>query len=149
MTDPQPGDLMIVPALFDHAKTVYEKMRETAKQEEVDDTTLLVYEGYLTTLVLKELRLSMPYYTAITRHLVTMGCIEQLRRGGGTTPSRWVLWTPPTIEAWRASEGIRPRRGNATTVLQQRVKDLSERVIKLEEIVDNLVVALREGKRAA
>jgi hypothetical protein len=155
-TDLQPEpSLRVIPAMYNHITEVYTRMVDQAKPEDIEGRELLVYEGHLTKLIMRELRLSMPYYTSITRALRSMGCIEQIRRGGGTSPSRWVLWKEPTFEAWQATDGDKARRGNATTVRDQRVKDLHERVAKLEEIVDQLVKALialqdiHEGKRAA
>lgn len=88
-----------------------------------DELKTLVYEGHLTQLF-RKLLLSVPYYTAIKNKLTAMGCIEQTRRGGGQGTSRWVLWKEPTLEEWKAAETRRPRQGNKTMMMEQRIKDL-------------------------
>ena len=118
----------VVPALFEHAKNVYRDMHAEAKP---DEDGLLVYEGHLTVLF-RKLRLSVPYYTSIKNQLVAMGCIEQTRRGGGNGTSRWVLWKEPLLEEWKATDAARPRRGNKTTQLEQRVKDIADRLHQIE-----------------
>lgn len=95
-----------------------------------DALGLRVYEGHLTNLF-KKLLLSVPYYTEIKNRLISIGCIEQVRRGGGTAMSRWVLWKPPTLEEWKYASSRRPGRGNAVTVMQQQIKDLSALTRKL------------------
>lgn len=83
-----------VPALFLHCEAVYEAM--FASSTLVGES--MVYEGYLTKLVTQDLRLSVPYYTHVTRALKDMGCIKPLRRGGSTTMSQWELGPKPDLE---------------------------------------------------
>lgn len=123
-----PGDLEVVPALFEHACNVYKTMEDSSEMD--DALGLRVYEGHLTNLF-KKLLLSVPYYTEIKNRLISIGCIEQVRRGGGTAMSRWVLWKPPTLEEWKYASSRRPGRGNAVTVMQQQIKDLSALTRKL------------------
>jgi hypothetical protein len=130
-----PGDLEVVPALFEHACSVYKAMEESS---EMDDTLgLRVYEGHLTNLF-KKLLLSVPYYTEIKNRLISIGCIEQVRRGGGTAMSRWVLWKEPTLEEWKYASSKRPGRGNTITVLQQQIKDLIIMNRKLRDDLEHL-----------
>ena len=132
----------VIPALYEHALRVYNAMRNEAVIESIEgsDPTrkFLVYDGHLTNLF-KRLRLSVPYYTKIKNMLVSMGCIEQVRRGGGNGTSKWFLWYPPGLEAWKVAEAARPRRGNKQTVHDQQIKDLAARVAKLEMIVEQLL----------
>lgn len=131
-TDPLPGDLTVIPAMFEHAKLVYNTMLETAKLD--PENNLPTYEGHLTNLF-KGLRLSVPYYTTIKNMLVQMGCIEQTRRGGGNGTSKWVLWKPPELETWKAAEFKNPRHGNKQTRTEQMVKDLTTRMRELENVI--------------
>jgi hypothetical protein len=135
-----PGDLEVVPALFEHACNVYKTMEESS---EMDDTLgLRVYEGHLTNLF-RKLLLSVPYYTEIKNRLISIGCIEQVRRGGGTAMSRWVLWKEPTLDEWKYASSKRPGRGNAVTVIQQQIKDLSAMCRKLTMDVEQLQLRVK------
>lgn len=134
-----PGELETKPALFEHAERVYKQMVAEATQD--DELDLLVYEGHLTQLF-RKLLLSTPYYTLIKNKLAAMGCIEQIRRGGGNGTSRWVLWKEPELEEWKATDSKRSRQGNKSLMQEQRVKDLTDRVLKLEEVVESLTEAL-------
>jgi hypothetical protein len=138
------GDLVVVPALFEHAVKVYAAMAEEAtKDPEINN--LLVYDGHLTVLF-KKLLLSVPYYTAIKNQLVAMGCIEQVRRGGGGGTSRWVLWKAPELTLWKNTSPVRARQGNKQTMQTQQIKDLAQRLSNLEGIVERLIEALKENK---
>jgi hypothetical protein len=121
-------DLEIIPAMYEHAVRVYGAMAEKAKP---DDDGLLVYDGHLTGLF-RMLRLSIPYYTTIKNRLIAMGCIEQLRRGGGSGTSRWVLWKTPELEEWRSVAPARAQRGSKTAQQDQAIRSLAERVTTLE-----------------
>lgn len=134
-----PGDLAVVPALFEHSQNVYKEMVKSARHmPEYDD--LLVYEGHLTQLF-KRLRLAVPYYTEIKNHLTHMGCIEQVRRGGGSAESRWVLWKEPDLEEWKDST-TRPRRGNKTTMHEQQIRILNERLASAERHIEVIETTL-------
>jgi len=98
----------------------------------------MIYEGHLTQLF-RKLRLSTPYYTQIKNQLTGMGCIEQIRRGGGSAESRWVLWKEPTLEEWKAATATRARRGNKTSMLERQIRDLTDRMSVLERQVDSLI----------
>jgi len=133
-------DLTVVPALFEHAVRVYREMQKDARADS-DFGDNIVYEGHLTNLF-KRLRLSVPYYTSIKNQLVGMGCIEQVRRGGGNATSKWVLWKEPDLAEWKDFAPARARRGNATQMMQAQIKDLAERLSKVEEIVVNMTIVL-------
>ena len=128
-------------ALFFHVETVYKKMMEHAEERRDDqDRSLIVYEGILTNLILKECNLSTPYYSSVTQALRGMGCIRQLKRGGGTAPSLWELITEPTLEAFR---NFKPPRAPQTriTQLQDQVDNLIARVTELERIFSKVISA--------
>jgi hypothetical protein len=130
------------PAVFFHAETVYQAMFDRAKTQLLDGVTRgLVYEGFLTTLIKDDLHLSSPYYSSVTSVLKRMGCIEQLRRGGSSTPSQWLLHHAPTIELYAKRVGSlkpRPKYVTEEQALQitQRIKDISDRVNRIERILD-------------
>jgi hypothetical protein len=125
-----------IPAMYEHAAAVYAAMREVAVQDET--TGQVVYEGHLTALF-RKLHLSVPYYTHIKNRLVNMGCIEQLRRGGGTAQSRWILWKVPTLEEYKQAVAGKPRtRGDWYLGVEQRQRDMM-RLIKSQ---DEQIVAL-------
>ena len=130
------GELTVVPALFEHAQRVYEAMEaESIELPEYPD--MKVYEGHLTNLF-KRLLLSVPYYSKITGSLIGMGCIEQIRRGGGTAESRWLLWQPPELDAWKESATTRPKGGSKIMVLEQRLRDAIKVISNLEGRIERL-----------
>jgi len=131
------GELTVIPALFEHAQKVYAAMLEKATPDE-DYGNKMVYEGHLTNLF-KGLLLSVPYYTEIKNHLTAMGCIEQVRRGGGNGTSRWVLWKAPELSLWKDTPPARSHRGNKQTMQNQQLKDLANRVTRLETIIQGLM----------
>jgi hypothetical protein len=124
-----------VPALFHHCLQTYEAMLDTAKRVKLDgQVNAIVYEGYLTTLIKEELNLSTPLYTHITRALKKMGCIRQLRRGGGNSKSQWELVKTPTQELFRTEVGeTQPHRTRYVTyeqyeMMQQQIVDINRRL---------------------
>jgi hypothetical protein len=142
----------LTPALFDHAKRLYEEMlkashkeesydkdpeSEQAKVEGVQVTMVDIYEGHLTRLF-SDLGLPNPYYTKILDVLKSQNCITQLRRGGGKGLSRWCMHTPPTEEGFKKlTERRRPTKGKQAE-LEQRVKDLTHLSNELYERIETL-----------
>jgi hypothetical protein len=130
-----------VKMLFHHCVDVYKAMFvESAMvvpplSEEIPG--MLVYEGHLTKLFQK-LELSVPYYTSVRKQLIKMGCIKQLRRGGGNAMSQWELITEPTEELFIAS-GYKPNRAvGRTAQLEQQVRGLVQRVNEHETRIEGL-----------
>ena len=132
------------PMLFTHCKNAYTAM--FASSNHIGDQQ--VYEGTLTNLITRELNLSIPYYTTITRALRGMGCIRQLARGGGTAPSQWELLKEPTeeeFEKFKESGGIQKKgRVTPTDALKQQIKDMNDRLSRLENGYMELVQILRK-----
>jgi hypothetical protein len=135
----------VTPALFDHAVRVFEEMQNRSRTEEVDNADdpsgyvqVKVYEGHLTRLF-ADLQIANPYYTKIRNALVGQNCIEQLRRGGGSAMSKWIVRHPPDEETFRA---ILERRHGApkgkNQVLEQRVRDLTRQVNDYGQRIDDL-----------
>lgn len=121
-----------IPALFTQCLEVYEAMvdQSTMRQAYPDEPTeMLVYEGFLTRLIVTELHYSNPYYTKITKRLKAMDCIRQIKRGGSTSPSLWGLLQPPTLELFEtAVESTRTRGSGMREDLQQQIRDLNRRL---------------------
>lgn len=131
--------------VFDHCVRVYKEMAEQSRWEKVDeDHEWFVYEGYLTKLF-QSLQLSVPYYTKVMEVLKAMGCLEQIRRGGGNTPSRWRLVLPPEEESFNSFINVkRTGKGRLAKAEQElrsahkRIGDLENRVGQMEGVVTTL-----------
>jgi hypothetical protein len=121
----------LTPAMFGHAVRVYDKMAEEAIMEDVHDIEgqTLVWQGYTTKLV-SELGIPVPYYGKILVSLQTLGCIHQLQRGGGNSPSRWAVFHPPEADKWiEVQEDLKARpRGNKQDALEQRLDAIEQRL---------------------
>lgn len=129
------ADEVKVPALFDHCLTVYAAMEDRSSLEPIlslNGQEGLVYEGFLTHLVREEAHLSLPYYTKVTGKLKAMACIEQLRRGGSTAPSKWLLLQAPTLDLFHnsAESPNKAYTSSKLDILEQRIMDLDERLRK-------------------
>jgi hypothetical protein len=126
-----------LPALFGHCEKVYTEMENQAEREPVDDEEQLVYTGALTGLF-AGLGVPNPYYTHVMRALKKMGCVHQLRRGGGTAPSKWMLVAPPTEDAFTDLDGSytdwKGKRGGKVASLEQQIRDVTRRVSVLEDL---------------
>lgn len=134
-------------ALFEHCVNVYEAMKSEAREEDFDTgwrdertgltsgamQTKLVYEGHLTKLF-AGLGLSTPYYTAVRKQLIGMGCIEQIRRGGGNSSSRWILNYAPSEEHYKVIEQRQRPPSGKVAMLEQQVRNLIKRVTDLEDL---------------
>lgn len=130
------------PMMYDHARKVYEAMETEAVEEPLYDgdgqeteDRQKVYTGHLTSLFQK-LELPMPYYTQVMKGLKAQNCVEQLRRGGGTSQSKWILFNAPTEDGWVTYEDN--KRGGVkqgkVAQLEQQLSDLRIRVASLEAL---------------
>jgi len=145
MTDQKVDDDRPTSVVFDHCVKVYAEMAAQSLEEVIsasehpDDPAnhMLVYEGQLTKLF-GALALSTPYYTSVMNHLKSMGCVEQLRRGGGNSPSRWRLLREPDEDSFRSIEGMKRSRTGKTAALEQQVRDLNKRLHAAETELSNL-----------
>lgn len=132
-------------SLFLHCQTAYKGMLSSAKgrvmfnDETGQEETIIVWEGMLTQFITGELHLSVPYYTKITRELKRMGCIEQLKRGGGTAPSQWRLLTEPTEEAWAKNRAKKKQSQGPQAANEQKFADLNKRVGRLEQAFERVL----------
>lgn len=133
------------PALLDHCRKTYAAMlSDEATRKEGD---IVIYEGFLTHLITGKLSLSVPYYTAVRKQLIRMGCIRQLRRGGGTSPSQYELVYEPTEEAFfRVSARKEPKKQHQDRLegMEERLQNLTQRLSELEGMLDSVVEAIAQ-----
>lgn len=168
MTATVPDETSAPPALFDHCRKTYKEMlaqahavvdMSTVTGIDPDDETIIssrldedgtrhgniiVYEGFLTQLVTSKLSLSVPYYTSIIGALKRMGCIRQLKRGGGSAPSQWELIYEPTLEAFYNAQPAKVRKPDKHMALQEQVDNLSRRVSDMEDWREDVMESLTE-----
>lgn len=134
-TNAKKDDDVVLPAMFEHTVRTYREMLQEAKG--VGD--VIVYEGFLVNLVTQKVRLSVPYYGRIRSLLIDMGCVRQLKRGGGTAPSQWELITEPTEEAFKRCYD--PEKTTGQTKLgraNERIADLEVQVSQLKTQVGDI-----------
>lgn len=106
-----------MPAVYRHCVEVYETMNRDA---ELDADGALIWVGY-TTKMIRKLGLAVPLYSSVTGHLKAMDCIRQKSRGGGGTPSCWVLIQAPTEELWEHSPS--PKSKTQSDIFAQQLRD--------------------------
>lgn len=128
------------PALFKHCRQVYSEMALRATASDMPEYEgHHMYVGALTGLF-KDLGLGQPYYTSVMDRLKAMNCVEQIVRGGGQQPSKWLLIGAPTMESFEASQG---KTGNTASVnmrkAEQSIRDLGQRVSRLEAQVSRII----------
>jgi len=136
-----------MPALFDHVLNTFAAMQKRATKHTVDEggepIEILVYEGFLTKLVTEELHLSVPYYTSVMRKLVSMGCVVQLKRGGGNAKSQWELRVQPTEELFRSTLAKKKKKQAPTDAkvktLETLIDQINSRVQKIEDLLQNII----------
>jgi hypothetical protein len=106
-------------------------MKKEAHPTQVEGVHALVYEGFLTRLF-NQLELATPYYTSVMQRLRRMGCVRQLSRGGGNSPSRWELIKDPVWDDFEVAEQRRLQSTTKLGQLQGQVTSLNTRVQALE-----------------
>jgi hypothetical protein len=126
------------PRLYEHCLAVFARMKREAHPTQIEGIHALVYEGFLTRLF-SELQLATPYYTSVMQRLKKMGCVRQLSRGGGNSPSRWELIKDPIWEDFEAAEQRRLQSATKLGQVQGQIADLNRRVIALEAKYDRLL----------
>lgn len=141
-------------ALYGHCESTYTAMIAEAKSITSAETllTTVVWEGMLVNLITGKLHLSVPYYSSITKALKRMGCIRQIRRGGGTSPSLWEIIKAPSIEGFLKDLPIREVAKSKQALIQTQLDSLIARVGVLEGIFKEffdkeLAASEQEGKQ--
>jgi hypothetical protein len=126
------------PKLFEHVCRVFQEMRRNAVSHALGDseeaTHMLVYEGYLTHLF-RDLGLPTPYYTSVMERLKVMGCVRQLGRGGGTSPSRWELIEDPDFDAFQEAEDNKRKSPGRLEQVEIAVRELQQGQRRLEKLL--------------
>ncbi len=124
---------VVLPTIYEYSIQTYQAMEEQASTESLGpahgDEEGLVYDGHTTKLI-RDLGLPTPYYTKVLKELKRMDCIRQLRRGGSTTTSRWLLMQEPTVELFTKMQASNKPGGSRLDVLEQQVRDLRKRLDK-------------------
>jgi len=132
-------------AIYGHCLTTYQAMLSTAQIVEGDaGEEMVVWEGMLTHLI-SDLHLSTPYYTKIRRDLLRMGCVAQLKRGGGTAPSQWRLIKEPTIDLFNEAQEPKAPPIDKYEILKQDFLQIVRRVQVLEEALENVIRNAERG----
>lgn len=137
MSEPNIGEVR--PALYNHCEQIWEALIKTAKPTEIDGQHVAIWTGFMTKLFEEE-HFSVPYYTSVTSALKNMGCIRQLRRGGGSSPSEWMLIHAPTYDLYKAFEGTPSLRSGVVSkrnqAIEQALRDLNRRLTVVEEYLN-------------
>jgi hypothetical protein len=123
-------------AVLEHAVSIYDRMHQESRQTEKGR----VWEGHLTRLC-DELNIARGYYSYVRQCLLDMGCIEQIKRGGGAGMSKWRLIKRPDEETYAGKEPGRPNKTSSSKVrtLEQQNTDLNRRVAYLEREMGNIM----------
>ena len=129
------AEQVVLPTIYEYSIQTYQAMSEQASTEVLGpahgDEEGLVYDGFTTKLI-SNLGLPTPYYTKVLKELQRMDCIRQLRRGGSTTTSRWLLMQEPTVELFTKMQASNKPGGSRLDVLEQQMRDLRARITAVE-----------------
>jgi hypothetical protein len=143
-------------ALYDHCITVFDEMFKEAEPEEQSENnyeggpnmdqrqTVTTPTGYMiwtghTTQLFARLGMATPYYTTVMQALKKMSCVEQVKRGGGNSMSKWRLVRRPEEEFFEAAEKLKKPVQGGQKALEQQVRDLNKRVSDVESLLHDVV----------
>lgn len=93
---------MTLSAKYMNTLAVYEYMDTNSLDDIIEGQNIRTWTGR-TTEILPHLGISPPQYSPIIGKLKAMGCIAQITRGGGGTPSKWALLYKPTPDLYASS----------------------------------------------
>ncbi len=136
-TEPKPNRS---PAMWKHCNTVYDAMLEESELRVVFGEQHTIWEGYFTKLF-RRLHLTVPMYSTVTKELMGMGCIRQLRRGGGPAKSVWLMLKAPNLTDFNSvkAQSAITEKGNtkkrAFEIMQGQINDLNRRLQLVESAV--------------
>jgi hypothetical protein len=136
-----------------HSQASLQPDPNTAPDDLTDEDYIIVWEGMLTKFVTADMNLSVPYYTFMTRAMKKMGCIRQLRRGGGTSPSQWQLVREPTeadftkysSETLDANHITPRKRQSMQEELRDQIANLNNRLSVVERAL-TFIIEEQEGE---
>jgi hypothetical protein len=120
-----------MPAVYMHAANIYDRMVQESQMVEIEGQSVNIWEGF-TTALFEEAGLAVPYYTSVLQLLKSMGCIQQYRRGGGTSASQWLLLRAPDQATYERHRGQTGRRQTKPRPEEQRWRDLTKRLERCE-----------------
>ena len=133
------------PALFIHCVKTYKAMLSEALTRKDDQgEEIIVWEGMFTALITQKLHLSVPFFSSVRKALIEMGCIRQLRRGGGTAPSVWELITEPTEELFHSKVPKKKIRVTKQEMMQEQINALNNRLLVVEDALQNIITSETE-----
>lgn len=140
-----------MPQLLQEVLLVWDFMKKTSTQTKEG----LIYRGALSTELHTAGIVPRTKYAHVVGKLRAMGCIRQMRRGGGPQPSLWLLMVTPTEDLYY-STAHKPdtrsgSRGPAAVVIREldrRTKDLETRVTKLTTALATMQTQVEELHRA-
>lgn len=124
-------ELKPIATLYDHCVTIFNEMSAQARDTEENG---LVYEGHLTKLF-QDCGMAQPMYTSVRQQLMNMGCIFQLRRGGGGAMSKWKILKEPTEEDFREAKSLRKPLTGKMAIVEQQMRDFNRRLQRIEEVL--------------
>lgn len=116
--------------------------RSVPHADNSEDRGVIVYEGFFTALITHKLNLSVPYYTSIRKALIRMGCVRQLKRGGGSAPSQWELVYEPTLEAFMRQEEPKTPKQTKESQTEALVDSLLKRMQDVEDTQQEIIQLL-------
>lgn len=122
--------------LIEHASVVYAALESRAK---LDTDDRLVFEGSKVD-AFREAKVSQGYYSMIFDTLIQAGCIEQVRRGGGRTPSLIVLHKPPSVGDFARIYQTPLTKPTPLDTLREQMDLLARRLPKVD--VDSFIIRL-------
>lgn len=113
---------MVKDALFRQCEAVYEWMNNIA-----DDDGLFLGR---TTQCLVDLKIANSRYGAIFKVLRDLGCVTQIKRGGGREAvSEWQLNYPPSIDSyWEAKNAVGNKDVSRIRSLENLVREHAKRL---------------------
>ena len=121
------------PELFRKCKAVHKLMLANSEKEDGLD----MWKGFLTSFIEDNLGIEQTHYSKVMGALKSMRSVQNVRRGGGNSPAKWIVFGPPQIEDFHAmKEQIDPNR--------QRQNDLFARIDKLEQQQEKILLVLEE-----
>lgn len=118
-------------AILRHCQDVYTAMSSQAKPYS-ENPEFNLYTGYLTRLITEELALPNSYYTFVTKELLRMDCIRNIQRGGGSSPSQWILLKYPTQADFESMPELAPKLTKKQAVQAQFERNTLERLDRIE-----------------
>ena len=142
-------NVCIVRAIFRHTIRFY----DTLDAKAVEEDGIRVFRGHPTTIVTEEMKLPIPYYSKMRQALITIGCIQQIKRGSAKSKSEWVLVRRPEDADFDSVDPDESRNIDANTfrlyqlatdaalaTIEQRLGglDVARALVDMQQEIDDL-----------